>query len=155
MVFEPVSVPKAERSRTALTAGPVPWAVTPNVAELGALVGAPVPDTGPAVTAAARTLHAHGVEVVWVRRGPRGSVLSGADGVTELPALNTRVVDVTGAGDAMLAAFLAALLAGETPLQAAREGHAAAALTVASSRTVVPDLTRRRVRAALARAQAG
>ncbi|GGM18687.1 carbohydrate kinase family protein [Deinococcus aerophilus] len=154
VVFEPVSVPKAERSRAVLTAGPAPWAVTPNVAELGALVGAPVPDTLPALTAAAHTLHAQGVEVVWVRRGPHGSLLSGAGGVTELPALKTRVVDVTGAGDAMLAAFLAALLAGETPLQAAREGHAAAALTVASTRTVVPDLTRGRVRAALAQVHA-
>jgi pseudouridine kinase len=132
----------------------VPWAVTPNVAELGALVGAPVPDTVAALTAAAHALHAQGVEVVWVRRGPRGSVLSGPGGVTELPALKTQVVDVTGAGDAMLAAFLAALLAGETPLQAAREGHAAAALTVACPRTVVPDLTRARVRAALAQVHA-
>ena len=48
---------------------------------------------------------------------------------------------MTGAGDAMLAAFCHALLAGSTPAHAARFGHAAAALTVAVPHTVRPDLT--------------
>jgi len=48
---------------------------------------------------------------------------------------------VTGAGDAMLAAFAHALLAGRDPLDAAHYGHAAAAVTVQSPHTVRPDLT--------------
>ena len=56
------------------------------------------------------------------------------------------VVDVTGAGDAMLAAFCHALLAGDDPAGAAAYGHAAAALTIASPHTVRPDLTDRLVR---------
>jgi pseudouridine kinase len=59
------------------------------------------------------------------------------------------VVDVTGAGDAMLAAFCHALLAGADPVEAARLGHAAAALTIASPHTVRPDLTDRLVRSLL------
>jgi pseudouridine kinase len=51
------------------------------------------------------------------------------------------VRDVTGAGDAMLAAFAHALLAGHSPVAAARYGHAAAALTLESPHTVRPDLT--------------
>lgn len=146
VVFEPVSVPKAARLLPALDAGHAPWAVTPNLGELSALVGAEVPDDVSAMREAALQLHGRSVEVVWVRRGVRGSVLSVSDEFWELPALSAEVRDVTGAGDAMLATFLAALLAGETLPDAAREGHAAAALTVESPQTVVPDLTRAAVR---------
>ncbi|AIZ45987.1 carbohydrate kinase [Deinococcus radiopugnans] len=146
VVFEPVSVPKAVRLLPALEAGHAPWAITPNLSELSALVGTDVADNASAIREAALTLHGRGVEVVWVRRGVRGSLLSAADDSWELPALSAEVADVTGAGDATLAAFLAALLGGETLPDAAREGHAAAALTVESDQTVVPDLTRAAVR---------
>ena len=65
-----------------------------------------------------------------------GTVIDGLgpDGVS------ARVIDVTGAGDAMTAGFVRALLAGEEPATAARHGHLAAALTVASGHTVRPDL---------------
>ena len=76
-----------------------------------------------------------------VREGERGSLLSGPDGATHLPALPTRVADVTGAGDAMLAAWCHGVRTGRTPLDAARLGHAAAAVTIASDHTVRPDLT--------------
>ena len=82
-----------------------------------------------------------------------GSLLSTAEGSTELPAVPADdlggVVDVTGAGDAMLAAFCHALLTGADPADAAAYGHAAAALTVASPPTVRPDLTDRLVRSLL------
>ncbi|MEO7070934.1 MAG: PfkB family carbohydrate kinase, partial [Nostocoides sp.] len=69
-----------------------------------------------------------------------------------IPAVPTTVQDVTGAGDSMLAAFCHALLAGDDPVTAARYGHAAAALTIASPHTVRPDLTPRLVQAALTHA---
>lgn len=149
VVFEPVSVPKAARLRPALAAGLVPQAVTPNVPELGALLGRAVPDEPEALQAAAAELHAQGVRLVWVRRGAAGSLLSGPDGVTELPALPAEVRDVTGAGDAMLAAFLAALASGLPPAEAARHGHAAAALTVESDHAVSPTLTPAAIQARL------
>ncbi|GMA15990.1 winged helix-turn-helix transcriptional regulator [Deinococcus metallilatus] len=149
VTFEPVSVPKTARLLPALHAGLAPHTVTPNVAELAALLGRDVADTPAALRKAAGDLHARGVQTVWVRRGERGSLLSGPDGVSELPALPARVVDVTGAGDAMLAAYLAALLTGHTPAEAARQGHAAAALTVESARAVSPTLTPGAVRARL------
>ncbi len=151
VIFEPVSVPKAARLLPALDSGHTPWAVTPNLAELAALVGAEVPDDAATIREAALKLHGRGAEVVWVRRGLRGSLLSLADEVHEFLALSADVVDVTGAGDAMLAAFLAALLAGESLLDAGREAHAAAALTVESAQTVVPGLSRVAVRQRLVR----
>lgn len=149
VVFEPVSVPKAVRLLPALAAGLAPYAVTPNVAELGALVGREVPDQPEALREAALELHSRGTPLVWVRRGGQGSLLSTPAQAHELPALPARVTDVTGAGDAMLGAFLAGLVSGASPLEAARLGHAAAALTVESSFTVVPDLSLEKLHARL------
>jgi pseudouridine kinase len=145
-VFEPVSVPKAAALADAVDARI--HAVTPDRDELAALTGLPV-RTERQLRTAAQALHDRGVEVVWVTLGERGSLLSTSDGATDIPSLPTTVVDVTGAGDSMIAAFCHALLDGGSPSDAARLGHAAAALTVASPHTVRPDLTLRLVQAAL------
>lgn len=139
VVLEPVSVPKARRLTAVLPGRPV-FLLTPNLDELGALTGLPTGSDAEARDAAAR-LHEHGAELVWIRRGEQGSLLSTRDGVHAGTAVRTGVVDVTGAGDAMLAAFCHAWLRGASPADAVVFGHAAAALTVASDRTVRPDLS--------------
>ena len=138
VVLDPVSVPKAGLVAGELRSDRPLLAITPNSDELDALGGSP------------SALHQRGAELVWVRLGARGSVLSGPEGdVTIEPVRATEVVDVTGAGDAMLAAFCHALLAGSSPADAAAYGQAAAALTVASPHTVRPDLTDALVRSLL------
>jgi pseudouridine kinase len=57
-----------------------------------------------------------------------------------IDAAPASVIDVTGAGDALTAGFIHGLLCGHDPYDAARLGHRAAALTVASSDTVRSDL---------------
>jgi pseudouridine kinase len=136
VVLDPVSVPKAAALAHLVGERPL-WCVTPNSGELAVLGGR---------TAA---LHARGVELVWVRRGAEGSLLSGPDGALELDTVPGEVVDVTGAGDAMLAAFCHAVLGGVSPGEAAAYGHAAAALTVACGDTVRADLTDELVRSRL------
>ena len=133
VVVDPVSVAKAERIAPLLRADRPVFAITPNEAELVAL-------------GSVDGLHRRGVEVVWVRRGPAGSVLSTPDGEVVLDAPSVVPVDVTGAGDAMLAAFCHGVLAGSSLEDAARAGHEAAALTVASPHTVRPDLGERMAR---------
>ena len=155
IVLEPVSVPKAEKLVPLLTPDRPVFAATPNRDELAALTGLPT-RTGREVERATAALHDCGVALVWVRLGADGSLLSdrrsGHDpATTHLAAVTApAVVDVTGAGDAMLAAFCHALLTGAEPAAAAAYGHAAAALTVASPHTVRPDLTDRLVRSLLA-----
>ena len=127
VVIDPVSVAKARRILPLLSGIRPVCAITPNEDELAAL-------------GSVEELHARGVEVVWVRRGAAGSLLSTADGVVELEAPAAAPVDVTGAGDAMLAAFCHRLMEGATLADAAAYGHEAAAVTVASPHTVVPDL---------------
>jgi pseudouridine kinase len=87
-----------------------------------------------------RALHARDVDLVWVRLGSRGSLLSQGRSLAVLDAVDALVVDVTGAGDAMTAAYCHALVSGGSPVEAATLGHRAAALTVASALTVRPDL---------------
>ncbi|MFT4109611.1 PfkB family carbohydrate kinase [Propionicimonas sp.] len=140
VVLEPVSVAKATRIAPLLTAGRPVFAVTPNVDELAALAGRDVRDDEPAIVSAARSLHARGVSHVWVSRGSGGSLLVSEDLAVPIAAVEAEVTDVTGAGDAMTAGFVRGLLAGEDPVTAARQGHLAAALTVASGHTVRPDL---------------
>lgn len=158
VVVDPVSVAKARPLGRLLSPQRPVLALTPNLDELGAIVGEPVAGTRAAIAAAARRLHDVGVHTVWVRRGTRGSLLSTLDdrgraAVVTLPAPAVRAVDVTGAGDAMTAAFVHALMRGDGPVEAARFGQMAAALTVASPETVRPDLTPRLVDAELRKAQ--
>ncbi|HEY3338076.1 MAG TPA: PfkB family carbohydrate kinase [Propionicimonas sp.] len=140
VVLEPVSVAKAARMAPLLTPATSVHAITPNVDELAALVGHDVADQPGDIAAAAAELHARGVRHVWVSRGAGGSVLAGPDGVVTIDAVPAEVRDVTGAGDAMTAGFVYGLLCGETAATAARRGHLAAALTVASTHTVPLDL---------------
>jgi pseudouridine kinase len=138
-------VPKAAALAGLVAADRPLFAVTPNRDELAALTDLPV-DGDRELLAAAAALHERGVTHVWVRLGERGSLLSSPGGHAFLDAVPTRVEDVTGAGDAMLGAFCHALLRGDEPVAAAAYGHAAAALTIASSHTVRPDLTDHLVR---------
>ncbi|WP_413805401.1 PfkB family carbohydrate kinase [Streptomyces sp. OE57] len=153
-LIDPVSVPKAALLAPLFAAGRPVLAVTPNVAELGALAGRDLDGAtdadDPELLRAVAVLHERGVRHVWVRLGARGSLLSTLDeGRAPLEAPPAEVRDVTGAGDAMLGAFAHALLGGADPVDAARYGHAAAALTVATPATVRPDLTPRLIEDAL------
>lgn len=134
VAFEPVSVAKAARLAD-LARGL--FLLTPNTDELAALTGRPKAQWRASVT----DLHGRGNEHLWVRTGADGSWMCsrGKDPV-HLPAVPATVVDVTGAGDAMLAGWIAAWLRGADPVTAAGEGHRAAAATVESPHTVRPDL---------------
>ena len=131
---DPVSVAKAARLSPLLHDV---FLVTPNAAELAALTGRAADDWRESVV----DLHARGVQHVWLRRGAEGSwVCSRGYDPVHLPVVEADVVDVTGAGDAMLAAWIAAWLDGADPVAAAARGHLAAAATVTSAHTVRPDL---------------
>jgi pseudouridine kinase len=148
-ILEPVSVPKAALVASYISTDRPLYAVTPNRDELAALTGLPT-RTDRQLQKAADSLHRRGVDHVWVRLGARGSLFSAASsGLAWLPAGTTTVADVTGAGDAMLAAFCYAVLDGSEPVEAARYGQAAALLTLASPHTVRPDLTPRLIESAL------
>lgn len=137
VVLDPVSVPKAAAIAPLLRAERPLAVLSAGVAELAALA-----PEGPG-------LLDRGVQVLWERSGPAGSVLRTREATVGIEALRATVVDVTGAGDAMLAAYCHAVLGGADPREAASYAHAAAALTVASRHTVRPDLSDQLVRSLL------
>lgn len=157
VILDPVSVPKAAPLGPMLGLARPVHTLTPNLDELGAILGRPVPDDTDAIAAAAAELHDRGVSHVWVRRGPGGSLLSSREsadqprGVVELVAPAATVIDVTGAGDSMTAGYVQAWLTRGDAVEAARFGQALASLTVESIHTVRPDLTEALVEARLAR----
>ncbi len=116
--------------------------VTPSVGEAEILLGRPIPREDPsAAVAAAQELVSRGVKVAILSLSEFGVAYASREERGHISALRTAIVDPTGAGDALTAVVLFALL-NEIPLdEAVRLGISAASLTLRSKHTVVPDLT--------------
>ena len=105
-----------------------PDLVKPNREELAELAGRPV-DTIADVVGAALTLTANGVHTVLTSLGPAGAVLVRRDAAWHATAAALEPRSTVGAGDALLAGYLAAGADGTGALaQAVAWGSAAAAL---------------------------
>jgi pseudouridine kinase len=91
--------------------------------------------------AAANALLARGAEQVVLTLGDKGLVAADPSGIVKIGAIKAEIVDATGAGDALIAATLVAMLRDATLSTAARLGTVAAALTVESPVSVRPDLS--------------
>jgi len=80
---------------------------------------------------AVRRIHKYGVRIVMVTMGRRGSLLSIDGRMHQVPTYEPReVVDMTGAGDAFIGAFLAEYVKGEEPLWCACVGSASASILI-------------------------
>lgn len=95
---------------------------------------------------AADLLRDAGAGTVVVGRGTYGIYLLADDTEIEIRGLIADVIDVTGAGDSLVAGLLHAHLAGSDWEQAARFGVATATLTVEHPGSVWSDLSERRIR---------
>ncbi|MCJ7725812.1 MAG: PfkB family carbohydrate kinase [Acidimicrobiia bacterium] len=141
VLADPVSVAKAVRFKSTLRmlAG-----VFPDRAEAAVLANGDA--AAPAANAAA--IAASGIGTVVVSLGADGAHLHRGDhGQTRPAAVSGPIVDVTGAGDALLAGYAYALAAGEAdPLG---WGLAAASLAVESDESVAPGITASAVRSRL------
>ena len=82
--------------------------------------------------------HDHGAQVVVLKLGPGGCLVS--DGTRRVQVTGERVatVDATGAGDCFDGAFIARVVAGDDALDAARFANAAAALATTGYGAVAP-----------------
>ncbi len=118
------------------------WLITPNEAEAGALCPHPVPhaDRDQAIDAA-RHLVTDGVSIAIIAMAEFGVGYATNDTSGHIPAVKTEILDPTGAGDALTAAVIFALM-NDIPLdEAVRLGVSAAALTLQASGTVSSDLS--------------
>ena len=118
------------------------WLITPNEAEAEALCPHPVPHADPnRAIEAARHLVSVGVENAIITMAEFGLGYATSSKSGHLAAIQTEIVDPTGAGDALTAAVIFALL-NEIPIdEAVRLGLSAAALTLRTGGTVHPDLS--------------
>jgi pseudouridine kinase len=104
----------------------------------------PFADRTSAVTAA-QALVGLGVQIAIVTLGATGLVYATSKESGHIPALQSEVVDLTGAGDALTAAVIMALL-NDIPIdEAVRLGTSAAALTLQCRETVCPSLSLERL----------
>jgi pseudouridine kinase len=88
--------------------------------------------------ALALALTGAGAAAVLLTRGAAGLVAAEGDTVAQIPAVPAAPIDVTGAGDALIAGTLAALIGGTDLVTAAKAGAERAARTVESRHSVLP-----------------
>lgn len=135
VVAEPVSIVKSERLRPVLSRLDV---LFPDKGEAAALSGLPS-RTIEDVPAAAARLRSMGPGAVIVSLGPGGVYVDDGPRLEFVPALpSENVVDVTGAGDALVAGWLYGELEGVA--DPVRYGLAAASLALESTRSVSASL---------------
>jgi 1-phosphofructokinase family hexose kinase len=112
--------------------GARPWVVKPNLEELTELVGGRGPQTLAEVVDAASALRDEGAQAVLVSLGADGAVLVDHSGATHGEVVVDRPRNTVGAGDALLAGFMAGGL---------REALAYAAAAVRHVGTHAPAVT--------------
>lgn len=116
--------------------------LTANSNEAAILIGQPINDTdNEACMSAARTLVSQGIDLAIVTMAEFGLSYASGEYSGYIPAMKTEVVNPTGAGDALIAAVMFALLNEIPEDEAMHLGLAAAALTLRHAGAVVPDLS--------------
>ncbi len=145
VMIDPVSDAKAAAISDVLDASRPVFAITPNRSELAAITHRPA-ETDDELRVAMRDLHDSGVTHVWVSDGERGSIVSARSPTADaemmtVPAITADPVDVTGAGDAMVAAFAHSHLGRRSIVESVRFAHGAAALAIESEATARDDIS--------------
>lgn len=134
LALDAVSTPKVTRLPARLDGAAL---INLNVDEARAYLAAHGRQDGDDPEALARAVHRSGVRAVLLTLGERGVLVAGEHGVRRVPARRAVPVDVTGAGDALVAATIAGLIAGRPLLDAVAAGVERAARTVESPSSVL------------------
>jgi D-beta-D-heptose 7-phosphate kinase / D-beta-D-heptose 1-phosphate adenosyltransferase len=105
--------------------------LTPNLGELALAAGAPVDSEDDQLAAARQLIEMTGCDGILVTRGEHGViVVTASGGSTSFAATARRVMDVSGAGDTLVAGFTLALACGASIMNAARLANQAAGIAV-------------------------
>ena len=134
LVLDAVSGPKARRLPRSLDGIDLLFL---NIEEASSYLGGP-PQTPEAAAAA---LRGRGARAVVLTLGEKGAIVADAKGMIHSPAVAARAIDVTGAGDAMIAGTLYSLDRGEALADAVRMGALLAAITTEHGASVHPELS--------------
>ena len=140
-----VSSPKAVRLPKDLSGVDVLFT---NLDEANAMIGGLDAPASATPVEAAAALRDAGTAAVLVTMGAEGYAMADAGGARMRPAVPAQPVDITGAGDSMVAGTLSRLLSGASLDEAARTGALVAALTIESPFSVHPGLSQALVESA-------
>jgi pseudouridine kinase len=124
--------------------------IAPNVAEAAILTDLPAARSQDEALEAARQLVSLGVDFAILTLGDQGSAYATSEASGLVPAMRADIVDPSGAGDALTAATIFAVLNDIPTDEAVRLGIAAATLTLQSKETVNPELSLEKLYARLA-----
>lgn len=134
---DPVSTAKAPKVRRCLDKL---TALKPNVLELETLTDIKVTDDASLDRAVSKLLET-GLKSVFVSRGSQGLYCARGDERLSIPALPTKVVNATGAGDCLMAAIVWGWLDNRSLEEIGRLSTAAAAICAETSETINPLLS--------------
>lgn len=136
---DPTSTSLAKRLQAHL---PRLWMITPNDNEAAILCDREFQASNlPEAIDAAKCLVSQGVALALISLARFGVVYATSATSGHVPAIRTKIIDPTGAGDALTATVIFSLL-NEIPLDdAVRLGVTAATLTLQHRETVIPDLS--------------
>jgi ribokinase len=110
--------------------------IIPNETETEIITGLPV-GTLDQISVAGQRLRDMGCETVIITLGERGSMLFTAERTLHVPAVKTKVIDTTGAGDAFIGSFAFFWGAGNPLDEAVRRANSIAAISVGKVGTQV------------------
>ena len=116
------------------------YMVTPDTGEAEILADVKITNRIHAMEAA-KKLIAQGVEVALVTLAEGGVCYATQEVAGHMPAIDTEVMDLTGAGDAMTAAVVFGLMEGFDIDEAVQLGVSAGSLTIQCRETVCPELS--------------
>ena len=145
--IDPVSTVKAEKLRGLL--GRV-HTLKPNRIEAELLSGVKITDEE-SLRKAAEALLAQGLSRVFISLGGDGVLAAQRDEMQLVPICKAEMRNATGAGDAMMAALVWSFLAGQSLVESAASGTAAAAIAVESEETINPAMSAEAVNRRLSR----
>lgn len=118
------------------------WLLSPNEREAEELCPMQIPHADEArAVEAARHLTSLGIDMVMITRAEFGVGYATSEGSGHVPAMKTVITDPTGAGDALLATVIFALMNEIPPDESVRLGVTAASLTLKSKDSVEPNLS--------------
>ncbi|MCC6778200.1 MAG: carbohydrate kinase family protein [Hyphomicrobiales bacterium] len=137
---EPAASTRTDLLRSLFTRADIAFA---NASEAATVTGSSDP-----YEAASRLL-ALGPLAAIIKCGSRGSILATAGGIADIPVFPVDVVDTISAGDAYVAATLAALVVGSSIGDAVLEGSAAGALACRAAGSLASHFTRADIRSAI------
>lgn len=125
---------RGQSLQRALSSKTPPWAIKPNLGEASQILNRTL-ESRADERRAVRDLRGKGAEIVLLSCGARGLYVGHPEGIEWLEAPRVETVSSVGCGDALVGAFAAQWLTGDSILQAARWGVAAGSACAAQLRS--------------------